>query len=175
MKLYRKHACSVVAVRWLTVLPIVAALALALPGLAQAGEIRLPDGIPNLTDPQVGAGWQMFQVGALDHDPDFPLVVFMNVTGNQPAAMLFAVDARNGKETFSLVSDPVILVAVFADPQTVTRIYYDEGFSGDGHPSGEFTQSPNPSQESLIHLLTTIVKPEDHPQPTQEAHKLEML
>ena len=187
MKLYGKNIRFCRSTQWLAALPVVMALALSLSGSAwaqdshsqggpgqdgqaQSNQIHLPDGIPNLADPQVGAGWQGYQVGSLNNDPDLPLLMFVNTSGNQPAAMMFGVDARNGKETFSLASDPVILVALFSDPQTVTRIYYDQGFSGNGHPSGQFAQIANPDQKSLPDLLATIAKADQHSQPTEEVN-----
>lgn len=111
-------------------------IALALPAVVQA-EGWLPDGVPELLNPRIRASWHAYVLGNLEGDPDFPIIVYLNVPDGAPAAVMMAIDARNGTSTWSLASDPVILIAVFAGPQTLTRLYYDQGFADDGRPSGQ--------------------------------------
>jgi hypothetical protein len=63
-----------------------------------------------------------------------------------------AIDARNGTSRWSLASDPVIAIAVFADLQTVTRLYYDQGFAEDGRPSGQYGKITGPDPAALSAL-----------------------
>jgi hypothetical protein len=125
---------------------------LALPAVVQA-EGRLPDGVPDLLNPRIRASWQSNLLGNLEGDPDFPVVVCLNVSDGAPAAVMMAIDARNGTSAWSLASDPVILIAVFAGPQTLTRPYYDQGFTDDGRPSGQYAKITRPDSAALSALL----------------------
>jgi hypothetical protein len=131
-------------------------LVLALPAVVQAAG-RLPDGVPDLSDPRILASWQPYLLGNLKGDPDLPLVVFLNASGSAPAAVLLAIDARNGLNSWSLASDPVIVIAVFADPQTLTRLYYDVGFAEDGQPSGHYAKLAHPDSMALSKLLRRVL------------------
>jgi hypothetical protein len=124
---------------------------LALPTLGLAAS-HLPDGVPDLLDPRIVAGWQPYVLGNLRGDPDFPLVVYVNKSGNGPAAVMMAIDARNGTSGWSLASDPIIAIAVFADAQTLTRLYYDQGFAEDGRPSGQYGKITGPDPAALAAL-----------------------
>ncbi len=129
---------------------------LALPAGVQAAG-RLPDGVPDLLDPRILASWQPYVLGNLAGDPDFPLVVYLNTAGKGPAALMMAIDARNGTSSWSLASDPAIVIAVFADPQTLTRLYYDEGFGEDGQPSGHFEKIAHPDSTALGAFLRRVL------------------
>jgi hypothetical protein len=133
---------------------LVLSLALALPVVVRAdGQGRLPEGVPDLLNPQVRANWELHPLGNLEGNPDFPLVLYLNKSGSAPAAVLVAIDARNGKSTWSLGSDRAILIAVFAGPQTLTRLYYDQGFADDGRPSGQYAKITRPDSAALSALL----------------------
>jgi hypothetical protein len=134
-------------------------LSLAVSGLARAqSQASLPEGVPDLLNPQSQTEWQSYQVGNLEGDPDFPLVMFLNKAGSAPAAVMVAIDARNGKSSWSLGADPAILIALFADPRTLTGLYYDEGFTEAGHSSGQYAKIPDPDPEALPSLLKSVVQ-----------------
>jgi hypothetical protein len=132
-------------------LSLLLGVVLALPAVVQAGG-RLPDGVPDLLDPRIVGSWQPYVLGNLKGDPAFPLVLYLNKSGNGPAAVMMAIDARNGTSRWSLASDPVIAIAVFADPQTVARLYYDQGFAEDGRPSGQYGKITGPDPAALSAL-----------------------
>ena len=48
------------------------------------------------------------------------------------------------------------MIAVFADPQTLTRLYYDEGFAEDGQPSGHFEKIDHPDSTALSAFLRRV-------------------
>ncbi|HTU00941.1 MAG TPA: hypothetical protein VMG58_03960 [Candidatus Sulfotelmatobacter sp.] len=135
-------------------------LAVSLPGVvgAEGGQGRFPYGVPDLLNPQTQGDWQSYQVGNLEGDPDFPLVIFLNQSGGAPAAVMIAIDARNGKSSWSLDSDPAILIALFADPKTLTGLYYDEGFTEAGRPSGHYAKITDPDSGALPLLLKSVVQ-----------------
>jgi hypothetical protein len=121
----------------------------------------LPDGVPDLFDDT--EEWQPYQVGNVAGDSDFPLLMFLHDKGAdkgaaQPAAVLLAVDAQNGSDHWSLASDPVIVIALLADPETITRIYYDAGFAQQGQPSGEYKTADAADRETLRALLMSLTK-----------------
>lgn len=132
-------------------LSLVLRVALALPAVVQAAG-RLPDGVPDLLDPRAVGSWQPHVLGNVKGDPDFPLVVYLNKSGNGPAAVMMVIDARNGTSRWSLASDPVIGIAVFADSQTLTRLYYDQGFAEDGRASGQYGKITGPDSAALSAL-----------------------
>jgi hypothetical protein len=87
---------------------------------AWAAQPTLPAGVPNIYDPEVQAHFQPVEVGNLRENPDFPVVLLVNTTGEQPQALLLGLDARNGTDTWSLTTDPIIPIVVFSD-ETTTR------------------------------------------------------
>lgn len=97
---------------------------------ARAGQPTLPAGIPNIFDPEVRAHFQPVGVANLRDNPDFPAILLMNTTGDQSQALLLGLDARNGKDTWSLTIDPIILIVVFSDDRTIQALYVDTGFAG---------------------------------------------
>jgi hypothetical protein len=121
------------------------------------GMPALPGGMPNLLDPEVLAQYQSTLVGNLLANPDLPLVMLINKTG-APGAVLVALDARNGTETWSLSTDPIVLIALFADPATMTDLFFDSGFLEKGTPSGSFQSVPDPLKRlpDLLHALSEI-------------------
>ena len=122
------------------------------------GKPTLPGGVPNLFDPAVRAHYQPTLVGNLLANPDLPLVMLINTTGTQPEAVVVALDARNGTDTWSLRTDPIVLIALFADPATMTDLYFDSGFLEQGTPSGSFQSVPDPLKTlpDLLHALAAI-------------------
>jgi len=122
------------------------------------GKPTLPGGVPNLFDPAVRAHYQPTLVGNLLANPDLPLVMLINTTGTQPEAVVVALDARNGTDTWSLRTDPIVLIALFADPATMTDLYFDSGFLEQGTASGSFQSVPEPLKTlpDLLHALAAI-------------------
>ncbi|OGD43093.1 hypothetical protein A2127_00355 [Candidatus Jorgensenbacteria bacterium GWC1_48_12] len=98
----------------------------------------LPAEIPNIFDPEVRAQYQPVDVANLRGNPDFPVLILQNIVGGQPQTMLVGLDARNGKEGWSLASDPIILIILFANPETILGTYVDAGFADSGKPSRVF-------------------------------------
>ncbi len=112
---------------------------------AWAGQPLLPSGVPNVFDPEVRARFQPVGVANLQ-----------NTAGGQPQVMLLGLDARNGKDTWSLASDPIILIVLFADPETILGAYVDAGFAELGKPSGQFMTLADPTSPGLSDLLRSI-------------------
>ncbi len=138
---------------------LVALLACLLVMPAWAGQKpTLPGGVPNLFDPKVRAQYEPTVVGNLLSNPDFPMVMLVNTTGSYPGAVLIALDARNGSDTWSLSTDPIILIALFADPSTITGLYFDNGLLTQGTPSGSYENVPNPREmlPNLLHALSEV-------------------
>lgn len=140
----------------------IAAFFLAIPLLAAspgwAAQTALPSGVPNIFDPDVRAKFQPVAVVNLRGDPDFPVLVLVNtvVEDGKPQAMLLGLDARNGKETWSLATDPIILIVLFADPFTIMSVHVDVGFSEAGRPSGDFQLLDAPDASTLPDLLRAV-------------------
>jgi len=63
------------------------------------------------------------------------------------------LDARNGKETWSLVEDPMILVTVGKRGEEDPETYVDEGFVTQGVPSGTFVEVEGATLSDLPGLL----------------------
>ena len=146
-----QHRCSAMGV-------VLACLLLAAGPVWAEGKPTLPGGVPNLFDPAVRAHYQPTLVGNLLANPDLPLVMLINTTGTQPEAVVVALDARNGTDTWSLRTDPIVLIALFADPATMTDLYFDRGFLEQGTSSGSFQSVPEPLKTlpDLLHALAAI-------------------
>lgn len=123
---------------------------------AWAATAALPRDVPNVLDPKVQADYQPYQVGNLEGNPDFPLILFMSRGREKPAAVVVAIDARNGRETWSITSDPIILVAVFSSPKQLSGLYLDRGFAERGTPSGTLSPSTGQDGDSLPDLLRSV-------------------
>jgi hypothetical protein len=115
-----------------------------------------PENVPDLTDPSVQEKYLPIQVGTMGGNKDLPLVMLLSQESNQTEAILIGLDARNGKSTWSLVSDPIILVALFADPATITELDVDLDFLTEGTPSGSLQRVPDPRPDKLPDLLRAI-------------------
>lgn len=123
---------------------------------AWAGQPLLPSGVPNVFDPEVRARFQPVGVANLRGNPDFPVLILQNTAGGQPQIMLLGLDARNGKDSWSLASDPIILIVLFADPETILGAHVDAGFAERGKPSGQFMTLADPTSPGLSDLLRSI-------------------
>lgn len=132
---------------------LILAFVLAMATMALGQGPLLPEGVPDVLNPQTRDEWRAFHVGNVEDDPNFPLIMFVNAAGHQPAAVLLAVNAQNGTDGWSLAADPVILIALFADPRTITRLYYDTGFTQDGRATGQYTVLQNPGPEVVGSLM----------------------
>jgi hypothetical protein len=74
------------------------------------------------------------------------------------------VDARNGKDTFSLVDDPIILIGVFENEMILQALYVDTGFVDRGAPSGHYAmmnEVNSPSQPNLRRAITPAMPRRD--------------
>ena len=120
------------------------------PVFAGAGQ---PQGVPDLTDPAVLKQFVPVSLSGLNGDPDFPVLLFARRGEGVPQFLLLIVDARNGKETWSLREDAAVFYALFADPTTIHRAYLDKGFAATGAPSGEFVAAGPETAEDLVARL----------------------
>lgn len=125
---------------------------------AWAGQPALPAGVPNISDPEVQAHFLPAGQVNLGGNPDFPVVLLVNTTGEKPRALLFGLDARNGKATWSLTSDPIILIAVFSDETTIQAVYVDTGFADLGKASGTFAAVDEVNSPALPELLRRVTE-----------------
>jgi hypothetical protein len=92
----------------------------------------------------------------LSGNPDFPVLILENGAGEHPQAMLLGVDARNGKDSWSLASDPIILIILFADHRDILAVYVDTGFADQGRASGTYTALDDPASLALFDLLKSL-------------------
>ena len=126
---------------------------------AWAAHPTLPAGVPNVYDPEVRAHFQPVEVGDLRDNPDFPVLLVVNTTGAQPQALLLGLDARNGTDTWSLTTDPIILLMLFADQTTLQGVYVDAGFVDLGRASGDYAAVDAESLPALPDLLGAVTAP----------------
>ncbi len=127
-----------------------------LPGVsAWAAPASLPADVPNIYDPEVQAGFTPVMVANLRDNPDFPMVLLVNTTGNGPEALLLGLDAHNGTNTWSLTGDPIILIVAFSG-ETVQQLYVDSGFAGQGTPSGTYARVDGANGSALPELLDAV-------------------
>jgi len=107
----------------------------------QGGTARqLPPAVPDFTDAETLTHFAPVAQGRLWGNPDFPVLLIRGIESVDPAYVLIVLDARNGKETWSLVEDPMILVSVAKREEESPETYVDEGFVTQGKPSGAFIQ-----------------------------------
>ena len=126
---------------------------------AWAGEPALPAGVPNIYDPEVRAHFQPVGVANLGGNMDFPVVLLWSTTGDQPLALLLGLDARNGRDTWSLTTDPVILIVVLSEDSTVQGLYVDTGFADMGEASGSYAAVDGMNLQALPDLLRAVTAP----------------
>ncbi|HWU38490.1 MAG TPA: hypothetical protein VN203_12655, partial [Candidatus Acidoferrum sp.] len=113
------------------------------------GAPALPAGVPNIFDPAVQAHFQLVAVATLQENPDLPVVLLVNITGDGPRVLLLGFDARNGTDTWSLTTDPIILIVVFSDATKVQGAYVDVGFADRGKASGTYATVDTANASSL--------------------------
>jgi len=123
---------------------------------AGAGAPALPADVPNLLDPAVRAHFQGVPVANLQGNPDFPVILLVSTTEDQPQALLLGFDARNGTDTFSLTTDPIILIMVLAGPTTLQSVYTDIGFVDRGKASGTYAAVDPADGPALPELLKAV-------------------
>jgi hypothetical protein len=120
----------------LAVLSLLPAAAATIPG---AG---LPEPIQHQLFPVTGA-IVVLQETALDN-PDLPLLILL--VADPPTPVLVVIDARNGTDTWSLETDPIIVIA------TQDETWVDTGFLTRGIAGGTF--QPVESIEDALQLVT---------------------
>jgi hypothetical protein len=123
---------------------------------ASAGQGELPEGVPNIFDAEVRANFEPVAVINLRDNPDFPMLILIHKEGEEPQAMVIGLDARNGKDTWSLASDPIILIVLFSDPSTISAVHVDAGFSEKGKPSGIYMAVKDPGSLTLPDVFKAI-------------------
>jgi hypothetical protein len=111
-----------------------------------------------MSDPEVRAHFREVGMGNLRGNPDFPVVLLLNTAGDRPQALLFGVDARNGKDTWSLTTDPIILIVVFSDPTTIQGVYVDTGFVDLGKASGTYAAMDKGDPAALPELIKALTE-----------------
>ena len=102
-------------------------------------ELSRPAAVPNLLDPEVLARFVMVATNRLNGDPDFPLALIINAETLELLA--FVLDARNGRDTWSLLQDPVIFWGLFTPQEELRTAYADEGFLTHGTASGKWVEA----------------------------------
>jgi hypothetical protein len=123
---------------------------------AWAGSPALPAGVPDIYDPQVQAQFQPVGVANLRGNQDFPVILLVNTSGEQPPVLLVGLDARNGKATWSLTTDPIILIVVLSDDTTNQGVYVDIGFADRGKASGDYAAVDEVNSPALPDLLKAV-------------------
>ena len=123
---------------------------------AEAAPAALPAGVPNIYDPEVQTHFQPVRVANLRDNPEFPVILLVNMTGQQPEALLVGLDARNGKDTWSLTGDPIILIVALSDEQTIQGLFVDTGFADQGTASGAYAAVDEANASALPDLLRAI-------------------
>ncbi len=137
-------------------LPLLVGFVLLAAVPAWAGAPTLPAGVPNLFDPAVRAHFQPVGVLNLQNNPDFPVALYVNTTGDEPKVLFLGFDARNGKDTWSLTTDPIILIVVVADGTTVRDVYVDIGFAEGEKASGIYAPVDTANASALPDLLKAV-------------------
>lgn len=132
-------------------------LGLGCPLPTGAGQAPLPPGVPNIFDRSVRVQFEVAAVVNLRGNPDLPvLVVRHKQADGQPQVLLLALDARNGRQTWSLATDPIVLIVAFAGPQTILGIHVDSGFLERGRASGTYTARNPSSPPALRGILREV-------------------
>jgi len=146
-KYLRALSLALVLVLGLVLLPVIP---------AWAARAVLPADVPNIYAPEVQAHFQPVMVANLRANPEFPLILLVNTAaGQKPDALLLGLDARNGKGTWSLTGDPIILIVAFSG-DTVQGVYVDTGFAGHGAASGIYATVDEANSAALPDLLNAV-------------------
>ena len=124
---------------------------------AWAGQSPLPASVPDIFDRSIRSQFEPVAVVNLRGNPDLPVVVVRNKQEDgQPQVLLLALDARNGRHTWSLATDPIILIVVFANPSTILSIHTDSGFLERGQASGTYVTKDHPDSLILPDVLRAV-------------------
>ena len=137
-------------------LPLLVGCVLLVASPAWAGAPALPAGVPNIFDPAVRAQFQAVGTANLQNNPDLPVLLFVKITGDEPQVLLLGFDARNEKDTWSLTTDPIILIGVFTDATTSRDVFLDTGFVDGGKASGTFAAMDPANASTLAELLKAV-------------------
>ena len=122
--------------------------------LERGGDARhLPPAIPDFSDAETLARFTPVAQGRLWGNPDFPILLIRGLEATDALFVLIVLDARNGKDTWSLVEDPMILVTVGKQGEEDPETYVDEGFVTEGRPSGAFVGVEGATVSDLTGLL----------------------
>lgn len=122
--------------------------------LERGGAARpLPPVIPDFRDAETLARFAPVAQGRLWGNPDFPILLIRGLQATDPLFVLIVLDARNGKDTWSLVEDPMILVTVGKRGEEDPETYVDEGFVTEGTPSRAFVAVEGATLSDLTGLL----------------------
>jgi hypothetical protein len=119
-----------------------------------AAQSVLPARVPNIYDPGVLAQFRPVALATLCGNPDFPVILLANATGEQ--LLLLGFDARNGKDTWSMRDDPLILIAVFSGETTLEGVYVDSGFVDSARASGRYVAVDDVDSAALAGLLEAV-------------------
>ncbi len=124
---------------------------------AWAGQSPLPPGVPDIFDRAIRSRFEPVAVVNLRGNSDLPVVVVRNKQEEgQPQVLLLVLDARNGRHTWSLATDPIILIVVFASPSTILSIHTDTGFLERGQASGTYLTTEHPDSLVLPDVLRAV-------------------
>jgi hypothetical protein len=151
-----RAACAGIGPR---VLAAALVLAIGLPWAlpAGAGQSPLPPGVPNIFDRSIRSQFEPVAVVNLRGNPDLPVIVVRNKQEDgQPQVLLLALDARNGRHTWSLATDPIILIVVYASPSSILSIHTDTGFLERGQASGTYVSTERPDSPVLPGVLRAV-------------------
>jgi len=125
--------------------------------LAWGGQSPLPPGVPDIFDRSTRSRFEPVAVVNLRGNPDLPVVVVRNKKEDgQPQVLLLGLDARNGRRTWSLATDPIVLIVVFANPTTILSIHTDSGFLEGGQASGAYVTMEHPDSLVLPDVLRAV-------------------
>lgn len=133
-------------------------LALLLAGLlagapaARADDTLVSEG-PDVVRPIMQGQFMPRGITFLNGDRDFPVVFIKKVGQGFPQFVLLVVDARNGKDTWSLREDPVVFYLLYSDTTNVRQVFLDEGFADQGQASGKFITGGPGEVENLVARL----------------------
>lgn len=142
-----------------TIWPLLLGIVLVAATPAWSAQPTLPAGVPNIYDPGVLEHFQLAEMGNLRDNPDFPMLLLVNITGGTPQALLLGLDARNGTDAWSLTADPIILILLFSDQATIQGAYVDAGFVDLGRASGTYAAVGEETLPALPDLLGAVAAP----------------
>lgn len=137
--------------RMIVVLAVCGGLCLISAGVR--ADAAYPTGVPDLTDPSVLNQFVPVGLSTLGGDPDFPALLLANIGEGPPQFLLVVLDARNGKETWSLREDAAVFYVLLAGPTTIQQAFLDVGFAAGGRPSGDFIDAGPDGVEGLMAQL----------------------